>query len=239
MTSAKDAEPQELVGWVSDTFPVVVRLEDVAPFKGEPEKAAELLYERVSEAYELKCSMEDQRVLPIMERSVFLSCIDQQWQDYLRAMDELRHGVNLRAYGQRDPLVEYKREAFSMFEELMTHIKTEVATSVFRATTMQNFQRMISATGGRVQTVHNDINMLAGGEQPRAQPEPSRHSLSADVPESAVAGFDAMLQAMERSERVPSPHANLPVSGSRAVGRNDPCPCGSGKKYKKCCGQGL
>ena len=239
MTSAKDAEPQELVEWVSDTFPVAVRLEDVVPFKGEPEKAAELIYERVSEAYELKCSMEDQRVLPVMERSVFLSCIDQQWQDYLRAMDELRHGVNLRAYGQRDPLVEYKREAFSMFEELMTHIKTEVATSVFRATTMQNFQRMMSASGGRVQTVHNDVNMLAGGEQPQAQPEPSRQSFSADVPQSAVAGFDAVLQAMERSERVPSPHSNLPASGGRTVGRNDPCPCGSGKKYKKCCGQGL
>jgi len=239
LTSAKDAEPQELVEWVSDTFPVAVRLEDVVPFKGEPEKAAELIYERVSEAYELKCSMEDQRVLPVMERSVFLSCIDQQWQDYLRAMDELRHGVNLRAYGQRDPLVEYKREAFSMFEELMTHIKTEVATSVFRATTMQNFQRMMSASGGRVQTVHNDVNMLAGGEQPQAEPEPSRHSFSADVPQSAVAGFDAVLQAMERSERVPSPHSSLPVSGGRTVGRNDPCPCGSGKKYKKCCGQGL
>jgi len=239
LTSAKDAEPQELVEWVSDTFPVAVRLEDVVAFKGEPEKAAELLYDRVSEAYELKCSMEDPQVLPIMERSVFLNCIDQQWQDYLRAMDELRHGVNLRAYGQRDPLVEYKREAFSMFEELMTHIKTEVATSVFRATTMQNFQRMMSGPGTRVQTVHADINMLAGGEQPPAQPEPARPVFSSDVPQSAVTGFDAMLQAMERAERAPASNPNMPASSGSSVGRNDPCPCGSGKKYKKCCGQGL
>ena len=242
LTSAKDAEPQELVDWASDTFPVAVLLEDVAPFKGEPEKAAELLYGRVAEAYELKCSMEDKVVLPIMERSVFLNCIDQQWQDYLRAMDELRHGVNLRAYGQRDPLVEYKREAFGMFEELMTHIKTEVATSVFRATTVQNFQRMMSASGGHVQTIHADINMLDGGVQTvdaSEQQQPPRRELSADVPQSAVANFDAMMQAMEKAERAPSPRPMASNTDMRNLGRNDPCPCGSGKKYKKCCGQGL
>ena len=239
LASAKDAEPEDLVAWVSDTFPVAVRLDEIAPLKGEPEKAAELLFSRVSEAYELKCSMEDQQVLPIMERSVFLSCIDQQWQDYLRAMDELRHGVNLRAYGQRDPLVEYKREAFGMFEELMTNIKTEVATSVFRATTMQNLQRMMTVSHARVQTVHNDMNMLAGGEQPQALPEPQHRQLSADVPQSAVAGFDAIMQALEKAERAPAPRPNAPVADLRDIGRNDPCPCGSGKKYKKCCGQGL
>jgi preprotein translocase subunit SecA len=241
LASAKDAEPTELVAWVTDTFPVAVRADEIEPFKGEPEKAAELLYGRVSEAYELKCSMEDPQVLPIMERSVFLSCIDQQWQDYLRAMDELRHGVNLRAYGQRDPLVEYKREAFGMFEALMTNIKTEVATSVFRATTLQNYQRMMAAQMGNVQTVHTDVNMLAGGVQPQGGPEaaPRRGALPPDVPQAAVEGFDAMLQAMERAEHAPAQRANMPVVKVAGVGRNDPCPCGSGKKYKKCCGQGL
>ena len=244
MSVAKDAEPQELVDWASDTFPVAIQLEDVAAFKGEPEKAAEVLYGRVSEAYELKCSMEDPQVLPIMERSVFLSCIDQQWQDYLRAMDELRHGVNLRAYGQRDPLVEYKREAFGMFEELMTHIKTEVVTSVFRATTVQNFQRMM-ASGMQVQTVHADVNMLDGGVQTVGGSEPQQQrEPNADVPQSAVANFDAMLQAMEKAEHAPASRPSAPggMGGKdqrSSVGRNDPCPCGSGKKYKKCCGQGI
>jgi preprotein translocase subunit SecA len=230
------------VDWVCDTFPVAVRLEDVAGFKGEPEKASEVIYGRVAEAYELKCSMEDPQVLPIMERSVFLSCIDQQWQDYLRAMDELRHGVNLRAYGQRDPLVEYKREAFGMFEELMTHIKTEVSTSVFRATTVQNFQRMMANSGARVQTVHADINILAGGvqtESTEVEQPPPRRELSAEVPQSAVANFDAMMQALEKAERVPPSRSHAAQSEMKSAGRNDPCPCGSGKKYKKCCGQGL
>ncbi|HHU14095.1 MAG TPA: preprotein translocase subunit SecA, partial [Lentisphaerae bacterium] len=240
LASAKEAQPEELVAWVTETFPVALHVEDVASFKGEPEKAAEVVYARVAEAYELKCSVEDPQVLPIMERAVFLSGIDRQWQDYLRAMDELRHGVNLRAYGQRDPLIEYKREAFNMFEELMTNIKTEVATSVFRATTLQNFQRMMSAGPARVQTVHSDVNMLAGGVQPQPGAEPSgRRSPSVDVPDSAVAGFDAMLDAL--SDRAPSPQASgpQPVQSRASVGRNDPCPCGSGKKYKKCCGQGL
>ncbi len=237
LSSAKDAMPQELVRWVTDIFPVAVREEEIAAFRGEPEKAGELLYTRVAEAYELKCSMEDPAVLPIMERSVFLSCIDQQWQSYLRAMDELRHGVNLRAYGQRDPLVEYKREAFTMFEELMTNIKTDVATSVFRATTMQNFQRMMAGPGGRVQMVHNDINILAGGETPQpAAGQAGRGLTAADVPQAAVAGFDAILDAMDRTGQS-APHATTgPLIAKPSVGRNDPCPCGSGKKYKKCCG---
>lgn len=241
LASPKDSDPDGLVAWVLDTFPVAVRVEELAVFKGEPANAGEVLYNRVAEAYELKCSMEDPRVLPIMERSVFLSCIDQQWQDYLRAMDELRHGVNLRAYGQRDPLVEYKREAFTMFEELMTNIKTEVATSVFRATTMQNFQRMMSGTGGRVQMVHQDLNMLAGDPQRPEEQEP-QHSretaVSSNVSQEAVAGFDAMLQALDRTERRTA-QGQQPIVARPTVGRNDPCPCGSGKKYKKCCGQGL
>jgi len=242
LSSPKDAQPEDLVAWVSDTFPIAVRLEDVASFKGQPAKAAETLYNLVSEAYELKCSMEDPVVLPLMERSVFLNCIDQQWQDYLRAMDELRHGVNLRAYGQRDPLVEYKREAFGMFEELMTRIKTEVVTTAFRATTVQNFQRMMDISAMPVRAVHADVNMLAGGVLPdeSSGPASQKRELPADVPQSAVANFDAMLQALEKAEHAPTARPAATVSsGPRNVGRNDPCPCGSGKKYKKCCGQGL
>jgi preprotein translocase subunit SecA len=142
--------------------------------------------------------------------------------------------VNLRAYGQRDPLVEYKREAFGMFEALMTQIKTEVATSVFRATTVQNYQRMMAQSPVRIQTTHADMNMLAGGEQPPA--EPHQRQVSADVPQSAVANFDAMLEHMSDKPRQSTPQFK---NDMRSIGRNDACPCGSGKKYKKCCGQGL
>jgi uncharacterized protein YecA (UPF0149 family) len=121
----------------------------------------------------------------------------------------------------------------------MTHIKTEVVTAVFRVTTVQNFQRMMSSANAQhVQTVHTDINILSG-TQTVAQSEPpapaARRELSSDVPPSAAANFDAMLQALDQPARAP---VQRQASGA-AVGRNDPCPCGSGKKYKKCCGQGL
>ncbi|MBQ9430205.1 MAG: preprotein translocase subunit SecA [Kiritimatiellae bacterium] len=243
LSSAKDSEPDSLVEWIGDIFPVAVRAAELDPYRGLPEKAAELLYDRVVEAYELKCSMEDQALLPVMERSVFLSCIDRQWQDYLRAMDELRQSVNLRAYGQRDPLVEYKREAFDMFGQLMNSIKTQVATSVFRATTVANFERMLRRMQPKVREVHNDINVLASaeaelsrqGQQARMdfgavpEPEPAPEA----PPSAAEQGFDAMLAAMDRPAPTPA------AAGGKSIGRNDPCPCGSGKKYKKCCGRGL
>jgi len=237
--SVKDAAPQDLVEWVADTFPIALKLEDVAGFKGEPVKAAEMIYGIVQRAYELKCSMEDQRVLPLMERAVFLRCIDEQWQDYLRAMDELRHSVNLRAYGQRDPLIEYKREAFEMFESLMTNIKTEVVNMAFRTTTVQNFDALLEGSGAdqmNVQTVHAGMNML--DTQPPQADRGGRQPLSA-VSQAAQAGFDAMIHSMEEGGSAAQHYTATSVSAKPAAGRNDPCPCGSGKKYKKCCGQGL
>ena len=240
--SAKDAAPEELVEWVREVFPVAITLDDIKDFKGEPEKAAELIFNRVQEAYELKCSMEDQRVLPLMERAVFLRCIDEQWQDYLRAMDELRHSVNLRGYGQRDPLIEYKREAFEMFESLMTNIKTEVVTMAFRTTTVQNFEQILDGAGAdqtNVQTVHTGMNMLdAQPQQPQSAPGP-RADVPAGVSQAAQAGFDAMIQSMgDGPETGGQPHV-VAATSKRTAGRNDPCPCGSGKKYKKCCGRGV
>ena len=131
----KEAHPDDLAEWVMLNFPVTVQPDELKPLAGQFEAAGELIFGRVEEAYMLKCSLEDPQVLPILERQVSLQAIDTHWQEYLRAMDELRHGVGLRAYGQRDPLVEYKREAFSMFEELMTQIKGEMAQNVFRAST--------------------------------------------------------------------------------------------------------
>jgi preprotein translocase subunit SecA len=242
--SAKDARPEDLVEWSCDLFPIALKIDDVEEFKGNPEQAAELIFKRVREAYELKCAMEDQRVLPLMERSVFLRCIDEQWQDYLRAMDELRHGVNLRAYGQRDPLVEYKREAFEMFESLMTNIKTEVVSMAFRTTTVMNVDQLFDKSGGttRVQALHADMNILdAHGQSVQGGSQAGAANVPEGVSQSARAEFEAMIKAMDDSQNGHSDgHARVvPATAKRTVGRNDPCPCGSGKKYKKCCGRGL
>ncbi len=117
-----------------------------------------------------------------LERLVMLHAVDNLWIHHLTALDELREGIGLRAYGQRDPLVEYKREAHEMFAELTGNIRHDIAQGVFRA-------------------------QLVRTEAPR------QREMYTNAPSQAAA----------------------PRRAAAHVGRNDPCPCGSGRKYKNCC----
>ena len=158
-------------------------------------------------------------MLPGMERFILLNAIDVHWQDYLRSMDGLRQGVGLRAYGQRDPLVEYKREAYDMFATLMDDIREDICEKIFRTSTqILAFERMIRQIP--MQTVHDGVAVL--GQGTATEPEPAKPS---------VRGGNEVMQAALKA-------ASTPVQRQVAkVGRNDACPCGSGKKYKKCCGE--
>ena len=243
--SQKDSQPDDLLNWLGVTFPINVSEDEVKSFAGRPDEAGDLLFERVCQAYESKCSSEDQETLPYMERGVFLSVIDREWQDYLRAMDDLRQGVNLRAYGQRDPLIEYKKEAFEMFERLMSSIKTKVVSGVFRSTTLINLRRildraervqaMASTNSSEVSVDGSSSNEPAEKKAPAAQ--------QSNAPRTVSDLFD-LLMSEQRAKM--STQKALTVGGAMAstkstasVGRNDPCPCGSGKKYKKCCGRNV
>ena len=124
-----------------------------------------------------------------LERMIMLQVVDTQWKDHLLGMDHLKEGIGLRRYGQRDPLLEYKKEAFDLFEELTSRISTESVSRIFRVQVRQ--EREIK----KVQ---------------------KNQSLSYNTGEGAAT-------PMKRE--------------SAKVGRNEPCPCGSGKKYKKCCGR--
>ncbi|MBO5647411.1 MAG: preprotein translocase subunit SecA, partial [Kiritimatiellae bacterium] len=95
--SEKDGQITDFLSWLGVNFPVTVTEDELRPLLGKPIEAGDLVFKRVEEAYESKCAAEDPETLPFMERGVFLSVIDREWQDYLRAMDDLRHGVNLRA----------------------------------------------------------------------------------------------------------------------------------------------
>ena len=239
----KDGDLGAFSDWLGVTFPVTVTDEELKPLMGQPEKAGELVMKRIEEAYEAKCAVEDPQVLPFMERGVFLDAIDRQWQDYLRAMDDLRHSVNLRAYGQRDPLVEYKREAFHMFEQLMNAIKTEVVTGEFRAATARTVRRMFAAA----QTNADQFD-TPNEESSRPAPKPSAKPSG---PVSAKEAFATLMGVKPEQVRAAPPPGGgmMPPPGMAGtparpaamprVGRNDPCPCGSGKKYKKCCGRNL
>jgi preprotein translocase subunit SecA len=145
-----------------------------------------------------------------LEHMVFLQIIDAKWKDHLYAMDSLREGIGLRAYGQRDPLVEYKREAFGMFGQMVASIEEEAVEAVFKlqAAHPERFRGVFSSV--HQELTHPEITKL---EDPAGQVE------------NEVAGSE-------------DPAATQTVRSSHPkVGRNDPCPCGSGKKYKKCHGK--
>jgi preprotein translocase subunit SecA len=210
--------------WVQETFPVSVSKSDFLDCKGErkrgpnpsPEQASELVFGHIKSAYELKVQAEAAESMTDLERSIILRAIDSRWQDYLRSIDSLREGVGLRAYGQRDPLIEYKREAFDMFENLMADIKDGVASQMFRtATSAKAITTFLSSLPRNM--VHDEVSILGGGAPALPQ--------SAGLPPQLGGGGD------------PRAAAPRPTTRDEAkVGRNDPCPCGSGKKYKKCHG---
>jgi preprotein translocase subunit SecA len=176
--------------------------------------------EKVRSAYDIKISFENPDALKEVERFTILSAIDRLWQEHLYEMDSLRYSIGLRGYGQRDPLVEYKAEAFKMFDELMVNVKTQICNNIFRSASsmaaFENFLRNVPQ-----QTLHQTTSAFGGGTTTAssggAQPKPS------DVVSEAAA-------AQEKARA-------KPVRTGPKVGRNDPCPCGSGKKYKQCCGR--
>jgi preprotein translocase subunit SecA len=223
----EDADaPRAFVEWCQTTFPIPLREEDVRQDLPEREKVVARVFALVKDAYELKCGMEEPLRVRALERHVVLHTIDSHWQDYLRGMDVLRQSVGLRAYGQQDPLIEYKREAFTMFNELMDTIKEDIASAVFRSTTsVRSIESFLSALPRRA--VHQQVSAFGGASRPSLPPSAMAEGLPAGI--DLTAGMDDA----GGYQRV-----GVPVTREAPkVGRNDPCPCGSGKKYKKCCGQ--
>ncbi len=157
------------------------------------------LRERIERAYSAKYEEKERRLPPEMmreyERLVMLQVIDNQWKDHLLSMDHLKEGIGLRAYGQRDPLVEYKREGFELFSAMMDRAEEEIVRYLFLLEPV----------------LHQEEKKVARREQAYSYSAPEKEAKPAAKP------------AVRKSEK---------------VGRNDPCPCGSGKKYKKCCGAG-
>jgi preprotein translocase subunit SecA len=175
----------------------------------------------VRKAYEIKISYENPEALKEVERYTILSAIDKLWQEHLYEMDSLRYSIGLRAHGQRDPLIEYKAEAYKIFEELMVNIKTEICHNIFRSASsllaFENFLRNVPQ-----QTTHQPTSAFGGTSTGTSAAQP-RHG--------PAQGSDIVSEAAAAVEKA------KPVRVGPKVGRNDPCPCGSGKKYKQCCGK--
>jgi len=179
--------------------------------------------ENVRKAYDLKISFETNAdAVREIERYVILSAIDKLWQEHLYEMDSLRNSIGLRAHGQRDPLIEYKAEAFKIFEELMVNIKTEICHNIFRsASSLLAFENFLRSAPQ--QTTHQSTSAFGGASTGTTPPPQASRGLAR--------GSDIVSEAAEAVEKA------KPVRVGPKVGRNDPCPCGSGKKYKHCHGR--
>ena len=130
--------------WVNVTFPLSVRLDDLLG-KDEAE-VKDILLDKITTAYDAKRKLENPEQLQSLERYVVVHAADLHWQDHLTEMEELRRSVGLRGYGQKDPLSEYKNEAFRAFEEMMGTMRSEVCSGMFRSSTnLAAFENMLSA----------------------------------------------------------------------------------------------
>jgi preprotein translocase subunit SecA len=205
------------VGWVNTHFPISLH---VADLKGDDVDAlAKVVLERIRQAYAVKESVEIPEALGALERYVVINAIDHHWQEHLTEMEELRRSIGLRSYGQKDPLVEYKGEAFKYFEELMQNVRLQICTGLFRsASNLQAFENMLSLLSRSARTQ---------GPEDAATPIPPpqvRTTVTSSGPAAAGSEPEIKLPTVTIRREMPK------------VGRNDPCPCGSGKKYKQCHG---
>ena len=214
----------ELLSWVNTTFPIQLTIESSGFHDRDTKGNSDFMVAKVKQAYELKMKQENPEMLDMLERHIILTGIDKLWQEHLYNMDALREGVHLRAQGQKDPLVEYKNEAYSLFETLMASIENETLSNLFRSTTnleqFENFMRSLP------QQLTSDANAQAtGAGGPLTQANVAQTGNTANL-------------AMTPEEDGKQIKINLPKRRPTIkVNRNDLCPCGSGKKFKKCCGR--
>jgi preprotein translocase subunit SecA len=172
--------------------------------------------ERAVQAYRAREVEFTAPVLRELERHLYLFTLDEHWRDHLYELDHLKGGIGLRAYGQRDPLIEYKKEAFKLFETLLGEVEEEFVQRLFRVQLAPEAMRNLEQQRPRRQVVTKHEETAAFATAPR---------------EDADTGSEPT--AASRTPR-PSAGHEVPVRAGPRVGRNDPCPCGSGKKYKKC-----
>jgi preprotein translocase subunit SecA len=213
---------ESLVGWLNQHFPISLHTNELT---GDDVNAlTDLILGRIKQAYELKERAENPEAIGALERYVVINAIDHHWQEHLTEMEELRRSIGLRSYGQKDPLVEYKGEAYKYFEELMNNVRLQICTGLFRsASNLESFENMLALLSRSARTVG-----------------------PADAPATATTAGGPQVSTTVTSSGPPSAPADekeivLPTVTIRRetpkVGRNDPCPCGSGKKYKQCHGR--
>ena len=221
---AEDWDIKGLKDAVFTRFGVDFLAEGVKPESLNRQELGDAIFDKLKQRYEAKEKLIGPDAMRHHERMIMLSVLDSQWKDHLLNMDHLKEGIGLRGYGQHDPLVEYKRESFDMFEDMMKRFQEDTVRYLYL---MQVLERP--------------------SEPVEAQPELAGGDGNGRRPRNLATSVDELEEAFQRRKRRELEEARMAGSGEyqpvqqvvrsgAKVGRNDPCPCGSGKKYKKCCG---
>jgi preprotein translocase subunit SecA len=225
---------------VNAQFGVDAKAAGADPATLSHDELADATVKAVTTRYEEKEKQFSADLMRWLERRIILDVVDSQWKDHLLSLDHLKEGIGLRGYGQKDPLVEFKKEAFVLFEDMMARIDNETIRYLFHIQVQQNEQSQQGAPGapGLPPTPPQPPRQRAGAAAASAaarasEPPPQRLPAFAREMERKQERQQKELQYQTGPAQAEAPK---PVRAGAKVGRNDPCPCGSGKKYKKCHG---
>jgi preprotein translocase subunit SecA len=233
---AADWDLKGLKDAIFTRFGVDILAEGIQPETLNRAELGDAIFDKLKARYDAKEKLIGPDAMRYHERMIMLSVLDAQWKDHLRDMDHLKEGIGLRGYGQHDPLVEYKRESFDMFEAMMQRSQEETVRYLYL---MQILER--PSEGGPPRPVGS-----AGPEAAIPAPQMGGDG-NGRKPRQVATSVDEIEEAFQRRKRRELEQARMAgsgdlqkvqqvVRGAAKIGRNDPCPCGSGNKYKKCCG---
>jgi preprotein translocase subunit SecA len=218
-------------------FGVDILAEGIKPETLNRQELGDAIFEKLKERYDAKEKLIGADAMRYHERMIMLSVLDQQWKDHLLNMDHLKEGIGLRGYGQKDPLVEYKRESFDMFEDMMQRFQEDTVRYLYL------MQVITRGEGPVAPRAHDPEISPAGGPVIYAKGDGNGNR----PPRHVSTSVDDLEESFQRRKRRELEQARMAGAGEREpvqrvvrsgakIGRNDPCPCGSGKKYKKCHG---
>ena len=223
---SRDFDVQGLEEQVLKDLSVEFRIESATFESDGVQKTAENLYHSALDFYKRKEAAIPEEIMRQIEKYAVLNVIDQKWREHLREIDTLKEGINLRAYGQKDPLLEYKQEAYKLFVSMLGEIEHETLSLAFKLFPVtEEAREQIEAERKKAQVQQDRLV--------------ARHDEAKTAYENPVAQAENKQDRKAQNRNGPE-NANQPqqpVRAEKTPGRNDPCPCGSGKKYKNCCGK--
>jgi len=238
-TYAENWDWEDFYSEIRDVFLIEFRISEGDKETIKPEELKQRLQEAISTLYKRREEEIGAETMRDLERQVMLHIIDKNWREHLYELDALKEGIGLRGYAQRDPAVEYQRESGELFEQLLDNIDREVVRNLFGLRYVSKEEREREVVSARLKAFKPDTT------QPKPQPAMAQAPVATPAgltPGPAEQPTPAPLPGLMPGMPPPEIPRDRPViitykRGDKKVGRNDPCPCGSGKKYKHCCGK--